>query len=147
MKLVDGESSCTETRAVQDLGFKASVVSTMALAGGIESGFLESLPKGWLVALAGALILAVGFFAKRDYTSFTTRLAALEKAQQDNVSQPTFSAALSAGNKTLHGKINGLGKRVTIVESLLGMHGKVDVEVLLARQADEDNDGGDESAG
>ncbi len=107
---------------------------------------LDSLPKGWIIAFSGVLLTIVAFFAKRDYSSFTTRLAALEKAQQDNVSQPTFAAALGAGNKTLHGKINAIGKRVTIVESLLGMHGKVDIESLLAEQSD-DEEGGDESAG
>ncbi len=144
---------------MQDTGFKAAVVSSIAVAGGFEAGILEPLSRGWLAGLALLLLSVVGFFAKRDYTRFTDfqkttndrlasiekamlgfatndRLASIDKSLQDCATQTMLSTAMSSSNSIMHGKMNELGHRQTVLESLLGLHGKLDKELIVGKRGE-----------
>lgn len=136
---------------MQDTGFKAAAFSAVLVAGTSQFSGIDDLPKAWLVGAVIGLLSIVGFFAKRDYTRFNDaivainlRLAAHEKTLQDSATTEALGSAIGSSNKNIHGKINAVGKRLTVVEALLGMHGKIDLEVV---DDESDDGGGDESAG
>lgn len=116
-------------------GWVAGASSTMLVAGAGAFGWLDELPKSYVVAIAGAALLAVSYFAKRDWNALNDkvkandaaiiekakaqdlRFAAIERRLQDFIDQPSFSV----GQNKQWDEINALRDRQSYMAGALGI--------------------------
>lgn len=114
----------------------AIIVSALGLAGVGEIGVLDVLPKGVLMTLTLAMLSVVLFFVKRDYKRINDGMEAaaklatelrdlVERHHNELLIELTDCVRVKDFGLTMdrvYGSINSVGKRVTVVETKMGLH-------------------------
>ena len=111
-------------------GNVAAVSSALGVAGLSESG----IPPGLQYLFIAAMFTVTSFFIRRDYQRINDHQVKTDEALKElraMVSklgeEGVTHRSLSDTSKHLHDKINALGDRQTVVETHLGMRGKVSI--------------------
>lgn len=128
--------------------FKENAGPVVAAASGLSivsldsMGWLDVLPKAALVPIVVALFGAVLFFVRRDYGRINDHIAknTAELAMLRSESSKASRELLVEMNRRVtveefgrsqdrvHGKMNRIDKRVTILETKMGMHDHADLD-------------------
>lgn len=135
----------------ENAGPLAAATSGLSLMGLDSFGVLDTLPKAALIPIVVALFGAVLFFVRRDYglindhiAKNTVELAALRvessKASRELLVEMNRRVTVEEFGRSqdrVHGKMNRIDKRVTILETKMGMHDAAELDDVDEEKAPE----------